>query len=131
MTPELVIKQGTTRIVAVTKLRDAAGQPLDPSGWEIHAVARTGVWGPVAAEWVSGSPGPGQGVAEVVDADAAVDATVTVGEKWIYLYIPPAMSDGWLWQSAELDIELREPAPGLREETFSATLRITPTAVRE
>lgn len=131
MAEVLEIKQGTSRTIVVSKIRDAAEQILDPTGWEIHAVARSGMWGPIVAEWVSGSPGEDQGLAEVVDADPDIDPTVATGEKWIYLHIAPAWSDTWTWRHAELDIEVHEPAPGLREETFSADLRLVPTTVRD
>lgn len=130
MAEPLEIKQGTTRIIVVSQLRDAAKQPLDPTGWTIHAVARPGVWGPVVAEWVSGTPGEDQGLAEVVDAEPDIDPSVTTGEKWIYLHITPTWSDTWTWSRADLDIEIHEPGPDGREETFSRELKLIPTTVR-
>jgi len=128
MAEPLEIKQGTTRTIVVSKLRDSAGQPLDPTGWEVHAVARAGVWGPVVAAWRT-TPGDGEGLAEVVDADPDVDPTAA-GEKWIYLHITPAWSDGWTWTYADLDIEIHEPPPLSREEAFSRQLKLIPTTVR-
>lgn len=129
MAEPLSIKQGTTRTIVVSKLRDAAKQPLNPTGWTVYAVARTGIWGPVVAVWRT-IPGEDEGLAEVVDADPTIDSTVVAGEKWIYLHVTPTMSDGWSWQAAELDIEIKEPGVNGREETFSTELRIVPTTVR-
>lgn len=128
MADPLLIKQGTSRTIVVSKLRDARKELLDPTGWDIHAVARRGIWGPVVAEWVSGSPTAGQGLAEVVDADPQIDPTVQAGEKWIYLHIEPDRSDTWTWRHAALDIEIHEP--GGREETFSAAIELVPSTVR-
>lgn len=131
MADPLEIKQGTTRTIIVKKLRDAAGDMLDPTGWSVHAVARRGIWGAVAAEWVSGSPAPDQGQAEIAPADSDIDPVASAaGEKWIYLYITPEWSDSWTWRSAVLDIEVHEPSPTSREEAFSVDLRLIPTTVR-
>lgn len=131
MAEPLLIKQGTTRIIVVSKLRDAAKQPLDPTGWTVHAVARTGIWGPAVAVWRT-TPGEDEGLAEVVDADPDIDPTVAADEKWIYLHITPDWSDTWTWPGkvAELDIEVHEPGPGGREETFSTELKLVPSTVR-
>lgn len=124
----LIIKQGTTRLVALTGLRDAAGGVFDPTGWIVRAVARAGIWAAVASEWHS-APTITQYLAEVVNADPACDSSVIPGEKWIYLHIDPAVSDTWTWSDAVLDIEIREPSTG-NEEAFSTQLRLVPATVR-
>lgn len=129
MAEPLVIEQGTTRIIVVSKLRDARKQFLNPTGWTTHAVARTGVWGPVVAVWRS-IPGAGEGQAEVVAADVLIDPTADVTEKWIYLHVTPAMSDAWTWGAAVLHIEIKEPGVDGREERFSVDLKLDPTTVR-
>jgi hypothetical protein len=125
----LLIKQGTTRTVTITHIRDTTGNLLDPTGWGIHAVARPGYWADPVAVWKN-NPGTGELLAEVVDANPLTDPTVVTGEKWIELHIDPTVSDGWTWMDAKLDAEIHEPPPGVREETFSADLRLVPTTVR-
>jgi hypothetical protein len=128
ITPNLLIEQGTTRIIAVKQLRDARHQIVDPSGWGIHAVARAdNVRGPVVGVWRD-TPGTGEGLAEVVAADILIDPTADPTEKWVYLYITPAMSDAWQFVTAELHIEIQEPITG-RQESFPACLSLIPTTV--
>ncbi len=125
----LCIKQGTTRIITLTRLRDAYNNILDPTGWGIHGVARAGMWGPVVAIWRD-NPGPTEHLAEVVPADTVLDPTADPTEKWIYLHIDPTDSDAWSWSEADLDVELTEPGTG-REEAFTTELRLVPTTIRE
>jgi hypothetical protein len=124
----LQIKQGTTRFITIKGLRDDAGNILDPTGWDIHGVARPGLWADETAVWRD-SPGVGEHLAEVVDADPDIDPTVLPGEKWIDLHIDPDVSDAWTWGHARLDVEIREPSTD-REETFTADLQLIPTTVR-
>lgn len=130
MPEPLRIKQGTTRTVTVTGLRDAHGAILDPTGWAIHGVARPGMWADPTAVWRSAPPGVGEYLAEVVDADPTIDPTVVSGEKWIELHIAPAVSLTWVtWRNAVLDVTVTEPVTA-RTETFSTTLELIPTTVR-
>jgi hypothetical protein len=118
----LVIKQGTTRTVTITGLRDADGAILDPTGWGIHGVARPGYWAAPIAVWRNNSDTElDELLAEVVDDGA--------GEKQIDLHIDPAVSDGWHWSVAVLDVEIQEPVTN-RQETFSVELQLIPTTVR-
>lgn len=128
MPEPLLIKQGTTRLITITGLRDAHGTILDPTGWAIYAVARPGIWAAEVAVWRD-VPGSGEYLAEVADADPLIDPTVIMGEKWIQLHIDPAVSDTWTWRVADLDIEIKEPGTG-REETFTTELELVPTTVR-
>jgi hypothetical protein len=127
--PVLPIDQGTTRIIVVSELRDARGQFLDPTGWSIHAVARAeNVRGPIVAEWRS-TPAEDEGLAEVVAADVLIAPSADPAEKWIYLHIQPSMSDEWSFVTAELWIEVQEPAPGSQQEAFKAHLTLDQTTV--
>jgi hypothetical protein len=127
---ELIIKQGTDRTIVVHTLRDVHRRVWDPTGCIIHAVARSAVEDLVVAVWRSGTPGAGEGLAEVVNADPEIDSTTLPGEKWIQLYIAPEWSDTWTWTSANLDIEVRETVSPFRTEIFAAVLRFIPTTVR-
>lgn len=127
-TGTLQIKQGTTRTVTVTGLLDATGVLLDPTGWDIHAVARPGIWAAPVAVWRD-TPGPGELLAEVMAADLTITPTAQPDEKWIYLHIDPTTSLAWTWFTAVVDITITEPVTN-RKETFSTTLRLTPTTVR-
>lgn len=130
MPEPLRIKQGTTRTVLLTGLRDSDGALLDPSGWGIHGVARPGIWADSVAVWRDTATGD-ELQADVVDADPAIDPTVEVGEKWIELHIPPEVSLGWVtWRDAELDVTVTESGTG-RTETFHADLHLIPTTVRD
>jgi hypothetical protein len=127
----LRIKQGTTRAVLVTGLRDSHGALLDPSGWAIHGVARPGIWADVVAVWRD-TPDTdlGELLAEVVDADPTIDPTVQDGEKWIELHIDPDVSLAWVtWRDADLDVTVTESGTG-RTETFHTDLHLIPTTVR-
>jgi hypothetical protein len=127
----LKVKQGTTRTVALTGLRDSTGALLDPTGWAIHGVARPGVWADPVAVWRdTPDTGAGELATEVVDADPAIDPTVEAGEKWIDLHIDPDVSLSWVtWREAELDVTITEPGTG-RTETFHSDLHLIPTTVR-
>jgi hypothetical protein len=122
----LQIKQGTTRTVTITNIRDADGNVLDPTAWGIHGVARPGYWAAPVAVWRN-SPNAllGELLAEVVDADPPAEA----GEKQIELHIDPEVSAGWHWSVVNLDVEMREPITN-RQETFSVELQLIPTTVR-
>lgn len=128
MADVLDIKQGTTRTVTVKGLRDADGNLLDPTGWDLHAVARPGLWAAPVAVWRD-NPGAGEMLAVVVDADPELDPAVLPGEKWIDLQIDPADSDPWTWGTAVLDVEITEPDT-FRQEAFSTELRLVPAVVR-
>jgi hypothetical protein len=124
----LILKQGATRTITITELRDANGGYLNPTGWTIHGVARAGIWGPVVATWRN-TPAAGEGLAQVVAADLSIDPTANPAEKWLYLHVTPAMSDAWTWRDAVLDVEITEPGTG-RVETFTVDLRLAPTTIR-
>lgn len=129
MPEPLIIKQGTTRTVFLTGLRDTHGALLDPTGWGIHGVARPGVWADTVAVWRD-TPGAGELQADVVDADPTIDPTVVTGEKWVELHVDPAVSLGWVgWRDAEVDVTITEPGTG-RVETFHTELHLIPTTVR-
>jgi hypothetical protein len=118
----LAIKQGTTRTVTITNLRDADGQSLDPTGWGIHGVARPGIWATPVAVWRNNpNRNAGELLAEIVDNE--------MGGKQIDLDIDPAVSDTWHWSVAILDVEIREPLAN-RQETFTVELQLIPTTVR-
>jgi hypothetical protein len=118
----LLIKQGTTRSITITNLRDAHGQPLDPTGWGIHGVARPGIWAASVAVWRNNPDlNAGELLAEIVDDET--------GGKQIDLDIDPAVSDSWHWSVAVLDVEIQEPLTN-RQETFSVELQLVPTTVR-
>lgn len=131
MPEPLKIKQGTTRTVAVTGLRDAHGSILDPSGWAVEAVARPGIWADPVGVWRdTPDEGAGELLAEIVDADPTIDPTVEAGEKWIDLHIDPDVSLSWVtWREADLDVTIIEPGTG-RTETFHSDLYLIPTTVR-
>jgi hypothetical protein len=126
----LKVKQGTTRTVALTGLRDATGALLNPTDWAIHGVARPGIWADPVAVWRD-EPGEGELQADVIDADPAIDPTVEPGEKWIELHIDPAVSLTWVtWRDAELDVTITESGTD-RVETFHTDLHLIPTTVRD
>jgi hypothetical protein len=122
----LVIKQGTTRTVAITNLRDANGQTLDPTTWSIHGVARPGYWAASVAVWRNS---PNVLLGELFAVVVAASSPTTPGEKQIDLHIDPAVSDTWTWSVVNLDVEIQEPGTG-RQETFSVELQLIPTTVR-
>jgi hypothetical protein len=126
----LRIKQGTTRTVTVTGLRDSHGDLLDPTGWAIHGVARPGIWADPVAVWRDEpDTDAGELQADVIDADPD-DPTVQAGEKWIELHIDPAVSLTWVtWLDADLDVTITESGTG-RVETFHTDLHLIPTTVR-
>lgn len=129
MPEPLRIKQGATRTVTVTGIRDAAGVVLDPTGWAVHGIARPGMWADPVAVWRD-TPGTGELLADVVAADPVLDPKAVEGEKWIELHIDPAVSLGWVtWQDADLDVSITEPVTG-RVETFHSDLHLIPTTVR-
>lgn len=128
MAEPLLVKQGTTRVVTVTGLRDTFGAVLDPTGWAVHAVARPGVWAAPVAVWRN-TPSAGEHLAEVVPADPRLDPTVVTGEKWVWLHVDPAVSLTWSWSVVNLDVEVTEPGTG-RKEAFTTELRLVPTTVR-
>lgn len=122
MAEPLPIKQGTTRAVTITGLRDANGQDLDPTDWGIHGVARPGYWAAPVAVWRNNPDTELDELrAEVIDDGA--------GGKQIDLRIDPEVSDRWHWSVAVLDVEIQEPVTN-RQETFSVELQLIPTAVR-
>lgn len=130
MPDPLKVKQGTTRTVALTGLRDSAGALLNPTGWAIHGVARPGIWADPVAVWRD-NPGDGELQADVIDADPTIDPTVEAGEKWIELHIEPAVSLTWVtWRDAELDVTITESGTD-RVETFHTDLHLIPTTVRD
>jgi hypothetical protein len=123
----LEIKQGATRSVTLKGLRDGNGDPLDPTGWDIHGVARPGLWAAKAVVWRD-DPADDELLATVVDADPD-EPGVSPGEKWIELNIEAGDSDPWTWSVVVLDVEITEPITG-RQETFSAQLKLIPAVVR-
>jgi hypothetical protein len=127
--PTLPIDQGTQRYITVTNLRDAHKQVLNPTGWTITAMARQGsVRGPLVATWRD-DPGAGEYLAEVVDADPLIDPTVQPGEKWVYLHVDPSASNAWTWVTAELWVNLAEPSPGVRSESWQAHLQLNRSSI--
>jgi len=111
VTAPLVILQGATQIIVVKGLRDAANALLDPTGWAIHVVIRKdGVTGQLVATWRY-APRSGEGLAEVVDADPAIDPDVLPGEKWVYLHITSTMFAGATWSRGKLQGEITDPLP--------------------
>lgn len=120
--PPLTIEQGTTRIIVISNIRDAAGSVFDPTGWALRGVART-AGAVMVAEW-SHAPAGTQGKAEVVDPVAAGligpdDPPPLPGERWILLHISPAMSRSWSWIVAHLDVHMTEPGASGREERIA------------
>ena len=111
-TATLELTQGATRSIVASGIVDAAGDPLDVTGWTVRAQVRHTVHdAALLAEWVSGSPSDSQGRA-------------TTAGSVIILDVPAAMSDPWTWTAAILHIEITEPTPPGREERI-ADVRLT------
>lgn len=114
--PTLVIDQGTSRTVVVSDVVDGNGDPLDLTGWTVHAVARApSVHGTVVGVWRT-TPGVGEG-------------TATISGNSISLDVPPDISDAWTFATAVLHIEVQEPGTDGRQERFGCRLVLDPTTV--
>lgn len=120
MSTNLTLEQGTTRTIRVTGIVDAAGDPLDITGWTVHAQARhKAADSALLAEWHTDPTGD-QG-----------DAAATGSE--VVLQVPPAMSAAWGWAgtTVALHIEITEPGEGGRVERIAdARLYVDPEVVR-
>lgn len=125
----LTLTQGATETITAKNLLDAAGTPLDPTGWGIHAVIRQyGTEGPVVATWRD-DPGEGEGFAEVVDSTDPDDAE---GTKWVVLHVAPAVSAGWSWSFGVCQCEITEPDGDERvARIIDDTVYLNPEAVTD
>lgn len=119
--PELLsITQGADRTIVIAGIADAAGAPLDVTGWSVHAQVRhsTAPAAPLLAEWVSSTPTDTQGQATASATEVRLD-------------VPAAMSSAWAWRTGVLHVELTEPGDGGRRERIAARdVVVDPEVVR-
>lgn len=114
------IYQGEDCAVTISDIVDGAKQPLDVTGWTVHAMARPSATSATLwAEWVSGTPTGSQGQA------TAAGSVVT-------LTVPAAMSSAWTWvrRTAELQVEIVEPGGARTARVADASVYLDPEAVR-
>jgi len=115
-TDALTITQGATRQIVASNIVDGNGQPLDVTGWGVHAVIRRrDITGPIVAEW-STTPTGTQG-------------TASVGGTTLTLIITPAMSAAWAWAAGVLQAEITEPITGRVERIIDTPVSLNPEAV--
>lgn len=99
----VTITQGADRTIRVSDITDAAGAPLDVTGWAVHATLRNStVSGPVIAEWHTTPTGD------------QLDATATGTE--VTLAIPADVSAAWVWARGVIHAEIKEPGVDGRTE---------------
>lgn len=106
------LQQGASETIRVDDIVDAAGAPLDVTGWTVHAQARPGRTSSVLfAEWSTDPEG---------DQELA-----TAEDSAVVLSCPHEASTGWeLWagRTAFVGIELTSPSD--QRVSFEARVRL-------
>lgn len=114
--PTLTIPQGADHSITATAIRGSDGNPLDVTGWAVHAVIRApGTGGPIVGEW-STTPTGAMGVASVSGT------TVT-------LQIAASMFTDFNWSRGILQTKVTEPGPGRTERLIDRPVRLSPDVV--
>lgn len=116
----LTIRQGEDCTIVVSDIADDAGQPVDVTGWDVHAAARpSALSSQMWQEWAT-TPTGDQATAQVVAGQ-------------VELLIPHALSSTWAWTGTVgvLHIEATEPAGEQRRARVGeARIYLDPEAVR-
>ncbi len=87
----LLIEQGTTWAISWPIL-DAAGEPMDLTGWTVRAQIRESVT-----------------AAEVLHEFTTAKGNATVEQSYVTLSVAPSESSAWPWRNAVYDVELTDP----------------------
>lgn len=116
----LTIRQGEDCTIVVGDIADDDDQPVDVTGWSIHAMARpSALSSQLWQEWAT-SPTGTQATAQVVDGEIELD-------------VPRALSTAWTWTGVTgvLHVEATEPSGGQRRARVGeCRVYLDPEAVR-
>lgn len=111
---DLVIEQGTTWGVGFPVL-DVNGQPIDLTGWSVHAQVRpTTEDSTVLFEWSQETSSPGR---------------VELVSGVVTLYVDPVQSSAWTWRKGSWDLELTMP-DGAVLRPVGGRVRVDPEVTR-
>lgn len=87
----LVIEQGTTWAIA-WPIRDTQDEPIDITGWSVHAQIR-----------------PSKDSNDVLYEWRTSTGNAKAEQDWLTLSVSPGESSAWTWRSGVYDVELTDP----------------------